>query len=250
MKYVIYTSIFGDYDFIKEPFLENEKIDFICFTDNKKLKSKKWNFIYVENTWGSPIIANRFYKIIGFKDFLSNYQKSIYVDGSIVIKGNIIDLFEKYDSPFVFFKHRFRDCIFDEYDQCLIENKGDPKILSAQVISYKESKMTSDFGMSENCIIMRSHEDTCYKIMQQWWDEFLKYPSRDQISLPFVLWSNHIQYKFFEEELLSNAYFETGPHNNETIRKLWTKLLICLYGTCLYPIVLRIDRFQKKIRSK
>lgn len=249
-KKVIYTSIFGDYDFIKEPLLKNEGIDFICFTDNKKLKSKRWNFIYVENTWGNPTIANRFYKIIGFKDYLSKYKQSIYVDGSIIIKGNIIDLFKKYNSPFLFFKHRFRNCIFDEYNQCIEEKKGNQVILSEQIQTYKNREMISRFGMSENGIIMRSHQEACYRLMQQWWAEFLKYPSRDQISLPFVLWENNIQYNFFEEDLFSNIYFEIGPHNNEIARKLWIKLRIALYGTILYPIALKVDELQRKIRSK
>jgi hypothetical protein len=249
-KYVIYTAIFADYDFLKDPLLENNDIDFFCFTDNVNLKTKKWNLIVVENKWDSPTLANRYYKIIGFKEYFSNYMKSIYVDGSIIIKGNILDFFEKYNTVFSFFRHCTRNCIFDEYTQCLIEKRGVESIITQQISDYKNLKMIRNFGLSENSVIMRSHEEYCYDIMQQWWDEFQKYPSRDQISLPFILWTNGVKYYFYDDLFDSNIFFEKGPHNNEYIRKLWTNLRIKLFGTCLHPMINQIDKYQKIIRSK
>ena len=48
-KICVYTCIAGDYDDLNEVLVKEEGIDYICFTNNKKIKSKTWKVIYVEN---------------------------------------------------------------------------------------------------------------------------------------------------------------------------------------------------------
>ena len=46
-KNCIYTAIIGDYDNLYTPKIVTEGWDYICFTDNKKLKSDFWTIKYV-----------------------------------------------------------------------------------------------------------------------------------------------------------------------------------------------------------
>ena len=46
---VFYTAIFGEYDLLKEPPKKlTTKCDFLCFTDNEKLRSKYYKIIYCD----------------------------------------------------------------------------------------------------------------------------------------------------------------------------------------------------------
>ena len=46
---VVYTAIIGNYDELKEPKVISEGFDYVCFTDDVKLKSKVWKIIVVDN---------------------------------------------------------------------------------------------------------------------------------------------------------------------------------------------------------
>ena len=53
--------------------------------------------------------------------------------------------------------------------------------------------MPHNYGLLQcNVIVREHHNEMCKKIMEEWWEEFLKHPQRDQISLPYVLYKNKI----------------------------------------------------------
>jgi hypothetical protein len=60
-KVVVYTAIFGKYDFLES---KNPNVDFICFTD-RNLKSNTWKIVIVDPLpMGEDYTRNnRFYKI-------------------------------------------------------------------------------------------------------------------------------------------------------------------------------------------
>ena len=47
-KICVYTCITGSYDDL-QPVEKEEGIDYICFTNNQRLKSDFWTIIYIEN---------------------------------------------------------------------------------------------------------------------------------------------------------------------------------------------------------
>lgn len=47
-KIVVYTVIFNDYDFLKPHPIKYDNIDYICFTNNKNLKSNFWTVKYIK----------------------------------------------------------------------------------------------------------------------------------------------------------------------------------------------------------
>ena len=54
--------------------------------------------------------------------------------------------------------------------------------------------MPKNYGLLQCNLIVREHNnETCIKIMQDWWQEFKNYSKRDQISLPHVLYKNNIK---------------------------------------------------------
>ena len=53
--------------------------------------------------------------------------------------------------------------------------------------------MPHNYGLLETCVIARKHNlDICKKVMNDWWNEFMHTPRRDQLSLTYVLYKNGI----------------------------------------------------------
>lgn len=130
-KKVIYTVIAGNYDsLLKQPNVDG--YDFICFTDNKELKSDLWEIREIPQELNdlTDVKKNRCIKILAHK-YLPEYDFSIYIDGNISILGDVNEFVKNNCNEkdgYVFIgKHPYgRKCIYDEA-VALIELKKDKK---------------------------------------------------------------------------------------------------------------------------
>ena len=101
MKKVIYTTIFGGYDNLVDPQYKPEGWDFICFTDNDKITSDKWQIKLVTPLYVDGARDNRRYKILPHRHF-KEYDISVCVDADVQITNNIDELVDKYLSDHKF----------------------------------------------------------------------------------------------------------------------------------------------------
>ena len=250
---VIYTAIFNDYDTLKEPEFITDNCDYICFTDNKTLKSKRWHIVVIDDNTISASLQNRRLKILGPYYELKRYQYSLYTDGTILIKSDLSTFLENYRNIcLVNFRHPRRSCIYSEFASCIAGGKGDPHKIILQCHDYSRENMPYGFGLSDNKIIFRNHQDQFVKkLMFEWWDEVVKYSGRDQTCLPFILFKNGVSYSFFREELLDNEYFDIWPHRNEYLRHLYHKVkwISRHYGIFVKQLNF-LDRKYKTRRAK
>lgn len=201
-KIVIYTCITGNYDQVREPLLKVPNCDYILFTDDGNLKSEKWNVQVIpkeimEKYKNNGTLLNRFYKLnpsLLFKE----YDYAIYVDGSVQIISDLSTLIHSVGPlGIALHTHRFRHCIYDEYEACKILKKGNQKLLQGQIEQYKKEGFPKKYGMAEcGMIVSDLHNKMAIEILKAWFLELLNTSSlRDQISLPFVLWKKNIQVK-------------------------------------------------------
>ena len=192
-KNVCYTCIFGNYESLKDPNIISSNFDYICFTDNNELKSNKWKIIYINNLKVEHKKRNRLLKVLPHYIF-NKYDFSIYLDGSIhilddlnIIKDNICKEHKLYT-----FKHPDRNCSYQEFFGCLYYKKDDPKIMYEQLLKYFSEGFPFNYGLSENCVLCRYHnDDICKNIMNTWWNEINNHSTRDQLSLYYSLWKNN-----------------------------------------------------------
>ena len=194
---VCYTCIFGDSDDLKEPKYINENFDYICFTDDKNLKSESWKIVYINNLNFGEKKNSRYVKILPHL-YLSQYEFSIYIDASLtcqddlnLIKDNIC----KDKNCFIYLiPHHERNCIYHEFFGCLQWKKDDPQIMYNQLLKYHKENFPYNYGLSNNCIICRYHNDNrCIKLMQKWWNEILNGSHRDQLSLFYSIWKTKLK---------------------------------------------------------
>lgn len=195
-KIVVYTCITGGYDNILEPSCVTPGVDYICFTDDKTLKSKTWKFrpIPEELLSYSKVKQQRAVKILAHR-YLSNYDISIWVDGAVIVKGDIKEYLNTLDlnqySVFVP-EHPARKCIYAEKDACvrIKKIKGDEVTLAEkQMKRYKDEGFPANYGLVQTNVMIRRHNDPYSKeLMEKWWDELKDYSHRDQLSFNYAVW--------------------------------------------------------------
>jgi hypothetical protein len=211
-KIAIITSIYGNYDNIKDqPILEADKVDWYCFTDNKNMKSNQWNIItepyhlktqkYDCKNWYDNIKDDKTYNMMCAKyykikyheiDILQKYDYIIWIDGSILLREkfivNVINNIINNNYELINFKHSKRTNIKDELQESLNSKKYTNQNITQQYDNYIKSGFTDNIGLFENTIIIRKPNNRTNKIFDLWWIENLKQSFQDQISYPYVLW--------------------------------------------------------------
>ncbi len=195
LKIAVYSCITDEYDTVLEPVSDEPGVDYYLFTDVEIRNGSKWKKVditrFKEYTELTPVQLNRKIKMLPFK-YLPDYDYSIYIDGNIEIVAPLSPLVEEMGSHALgVHYHRTRDCIYDELVQVLYLKKADPVLARQQVAAYKKDGFPPHFGLYENPILIRKHSDkgVC-RLMEIWWEEYMRYPTRDQLSLPYVIWKS------------------------------------------------------------
>ena len=107
-KICVYTCITGNYDNLIEINNIEEGIDYICYTNNKEIKSKTWKVEYIQDDNLTNVQLARKIKILGTPK-LAKYDVVVWIDGRIYFEKSIKDFIKKYvdlkNYDLVGFKH-------------------------------------------------------------------------------------------------------------------------------------------------
>ena len=217
-KGCVYTAVTGGYDNLHAPEYVDPTLNYICFTDNPKLSSDVWEIRYIDNsdTLDSIRLARK-HKIL-CNDYLPEYDYSIWIDGKVIITGNIIDVIQKYhlSSPMLCMPHYERNCIYDEADKCISAGKGNPDFIKQQIQKYHNEGYPSHNGLIDSCVLFRVHHDPLLNTMLNiWWDEVLNESTRDQLSFPYACFKSGFTYDLCNFSIYNNPYFKIVNHNTQ-----------------------------------
>ena len=192
-KKVIYTCITGNYDNLLEPKYISPGFDYICFTDNKNLKSNIWKILPIPDNllYLSKVKQQRNIKINAHK-YLSNYDLSIWVDSSVKLSDNMNKLLCTLDfinyNIFIT-KHPQRNCVYKEGEACIKLKKDIAENINKELDFFRNSGMPENYGLVETNVMIRLHNEySCIALMGEWWYYLNMYSHRDQLSLPYCLW--------------------------------------------------------------
>jgi len=85
-KYVIYTVIVGGYDEVRQPLVVDDRFDYVLFSDQYEdgRKVGVWNVKNIASFQASGRVLSRYPKCLPTR-FLSEYEYSLYIDGTIQI---------------------------------------------------------------------------------------------------------------------------------------------------------------------
>lgn len=215
---VVYTCITGKYDSLIKPTYVDPDYDYICFTNNPQLKSDFWeirNISHVISQYGDKK-GSRYAKIKPH-EFLKEYNFSVYIDANIDIKSSI-DTFVKKNienGKVVYIGHHpSRSCLYAEQEIVIRSKKDTKDNTQPQIDRYKEEGFPKNFGLTENNVILRFHNDEkCIAIMEDWWGEVERGSHRDQLSLMYCLWKHNSEgFKYLSEIPRKSSNFKFFGH--------------------------------------
>lgn len=215
-KICVYTCITGNYDDLKEVRI-NEGIDYICFTNNKKIKSETWRIIYIEDNKLDNHYLSRKIKMLGDPYLDKNYTLSIYVDASIIFKKSVKEFLSNYfdleKDLLAACKHSVRNSIKEEAVACIEQKKDNEKTIRRQLSFYQEENFADNLGLLEMTLIIKRHNNPLVrKTMKLWFEMILKYSKRDQLSFMYCLFKTKLPFRVIPLNVWSNEYIEFTPH--------------------------------------
>lgn len=218
-RYVIYTCLVGNYDTLKEPLYIDKEFDYICFTDNLSNKGSLgvWEYRKIENDINNPTRLSRFPKINPHL-VLNKYFISVYIDSNLLICGKeFYNIIKKLDDSGVLMAcvlHPDRECVYDEIKECVKLGRDNYMPIWRCYNFLRENGYPEKNGLFENNVIFRQHNnEVIKKISELWWDMYMQFSKRDQLTLGYVLWK--INFK-------PDLFFPVGisTHNNDCIKRL------------------------------
>lgn len=218
----IYTTIIGNYDNIpKLRVKKEENWDYICFTDNKDLKSDVWEIVYVENNGNSQLENSRLsrYFKTNYYNYLSSYTTILYVDARIKIVGNINN-YLKYLTGYdiVFNKHPEANNIEEEMGRVLKGKLEKKEVIDKIKKRYEDFNYKYDNGLFVGGFLLYKNNEKTLKFFKEWWYEIKNYSYRDQLSLNFVLKNNSaLKYKVINYNNTRSKYFKQEPRKNKRL---------------------------------
>lgn len=214
-KGVVYTCIIGDYDNLKSQKYVNFDWDYICYTNNKNIKSdgiwevKELEFDKLDNTRN-----NRWHKLNPHLLF-SEYERSLYIDGNVRILSKAFFYLLLNEESFISTIHPKRNCLYNEAEICKQTKLEKKEIIDNQINIIKKAKFPKNYGLYEANILYRKHnEEKIIKMDEEWWEFVSKQAKRDQLSLTYVCWKNNIPFRTFLDTSfrIKNKYIEITPH--------------------------------------
>lgn len=221
-KICVYTCITGNYDNLIEINNIEDGIDYICYTNNKEIKSKTWKVEYIQDDNLTNVQLARKIKILGTPK-LTKYDVVVWIDGRIYFEKSIKDFIKKYvdlkNYDLVWFKHFCRNSINNEMIANYEIEKIDIAGLNKLDKFYKKEKFPDNCGLIETTLLFRNFNNIkLNQAMQDWFNMILEYSYRDQLSFNYVEWKNKLKVKYLDINIWDNEYFKFNPHNSEPIK--------------------------------
>ena len=218
LKKCLFCGLTGDYDKLKEPKYITPGWDYICFTNNEKLKSKVWDIRLIEDHGlGNRRLSRRVWTL--YQDYVNDYDLSISTGAQMQATCNLDKFVEKFlpdcdDIDMSISKHPNRNCIYHEATRCY--KRDNPRIIKNQMAFYEKEGYPKNSGLIASGIIIRKHhrknvEEHC----ERWWEQIYKYSFRDQLSFNYVLWKYKlVNINYFSYDIIrgKGGYFKKHKH--------------------------------------
>jgi hypothetical protein len=183
----VYTVMTGDYDEI-QPQVREKGVTYLCFTDSRDPLPEPWVRMPLFYHNGTTAKASRKPKLqVGI---FVNSGHSIYMDATCTMKISPSEAVGRWlkDADMALFRHPWRDCAYQEAQECININKAPRELIEAQVSAYRQEGFPDRFGLFACGVILRRHTPEVTAINDLWWKQVEQFSHRDQISLPYVLW--------------------------------------------------------------
>lgn len=185
MKRVVFRALIGGYEELTEAAVAHDTdIDFICFTDDKDLRSDTWEIRHVEPRFAlDQVRSARCLKILGHES-LADYDQSLWIDNTVELLQPPEPIFDWLGSADIAAPiHSFRVSVLAEAEELGRLGLDDTARILEQVRHYE---VMQPEALTENPhwtgMFVRKNNDLVAETMNVWWEQILRYSRRDQLS--------------------------------------------------------------------
>ncbi|WP_267443628.1 glycosyltransferase domain-containing protein [Erwinia psidii] len=188
----LYTAVTGNYEELNEltPDIAGAGIDKICFTDDPTLTSETWDVRVVKPAFAMDSVrSQRMLKILPHR-ILAEYRSSLYIDNSISLKQNPVDIINFFCgiSDISVPLHSYRDHLYEEFIEVAKSGLDDPARIFEQMNHYQltHSEMLQAKPYWAGIMIRNHMNSNVINMMETWYQHILRYSRRDQLSLKYA----------------------------------------------------------------
>ena len=156
---------------------------------------------------------------------------SVYVDANVRPINNLLPLFRAFEesgADLGMYRHYARSSVRAEAAACILRNKVDnPYAVAEELRFYEDVGFPDTGGMWEGSVIFRRHSsENLHSAMEEWWNLYSRFQTRDQFSLPFVIWKHGLTvYDLDEHSPGREHYFVRLQHSQAGIRNRLARYL-------------------------
>ncbi len=163
----VYTCVIGEYDEICEPEIIEPNCDYYLISDKPHKENSIYRYIDIKDIFDKRTIdntrKNRYCKINAHKMF-PQYRYSIYIDGCVLLKGNISKYID--DLPktriMAMAKQSYKS-VYSEGLRCMLHGRDDKEKFVKQLEKYWLEGLPEDFGVINPAIMVREHNNPICK---------------------------------------------------------------------------------------
>lgn len=187
-RFCVYTALIGAYEPLNEqPAAAKSQIRFICLTDDRNLRSETWEIRHVSPIFEiDPVRSQRDFKIRPHVH-LPDFDASLYIDNSILLKEPPESLLELFDrkTGFCLPAHSFRDTVLDEFLAVAEHGLDDQSRVFEQLNHYMiDCPEALQQKPCWNGILLRDHRNSIVQAtLDLWMAHVHRYSRRDQLSI-------------------------------------------------------------------
>lgn len=223
-RFVVYSSLVGGYDTIREPLVTDQRFDYILFTDKDYNDYNGiWDIRHIPIQDPEGWRQSRYVKCHPIA-ILTNYDASLYIDANLqIVSKKIYDRFcelANSDVEWAGISHPSQACTYEEIC-AIVDLKW---VHDYDVIDWyakiKKEGFPEQWGLFENNVIFRRHTQKVIEIGDIWWESLTHFCKRDQFSLMYALWKVRPRLELFLPEnecpRLNSPYFNYYSHNPHT----------------------------------
>ncbi len=222
---IVYTAIFGERDTLVDPKHINPAFKYICFTDNKKIRSDIWDVKQCSAIFPDPVMSAKLFKVLP-QNFFPEFETSIWIDGNMIIVSDLSPLLDLIDAEgtLACFDHQASaidpvDCIYDEAAKLLKQiEEGKRPTLDPEPIRRQIKRLTTEgyprkYGLISGNLLVRKHMDgKCIRMMEDWWFEILRGSRRDELSFNYLAWKTGFKFSYVAGDFKNNDLFVMLKH--------------------------------------
>jgi hypothetical protein len=246
----VYTVLTGGYECLNEQAIARESsLPFICLTDDPDLTSETWTIRQIEPTFAmDPIRSQRDLKIRPHMH-LPEFDQSLYIDNSVILKVRPEMLFETFlaDSPLAIPAHSFRETLLDEFIEVIQLGLDDSIRIFEQINHYSldDPAMLNEKPFWSAILLRDHHDSNVRKWAEIWAAHVFRYSRRDQLSINLAFRNAALTPKVIDADNYE-SWFHSWPVTIARDRSKGMRDVV----TALSPMVFRLRKAELELAEK